>query len=98
MPARGRRNGRAGNHPPTHLSTRPAARLEMNCGCTVENNVIKMCRMHEEAAPKQLEAAEGLVEAHDRAHAEAAKDPDNKYNLPSGMVKAIWNIEDVLNG
>jgi len=47
---------------------------EMNCGCTVENNVIKMCRMHE-AAPELLEAAERLVEAHDRAHAEAPNDP-----------------------
>ncbi len=72
---------------------------EMNCGCTVENNVIKMCRMHE-AAPELLEAAERLVEAHDRAHAEAPNDPAsakerdalrevNEYLIPSCMVQAI---------
>ncbi len=70
----------------------------MNCGCTMSNGVIRMCRIHD-AAPKLLRAAERLIAAHNGARAEAYDDPDNNKYIPSsGMIYAIWNIKDVLNG
>jgi len=71
---------------------------KMNCGCSVSNDMISMCRMHD-PAPELLKAAERLLEAHSEARDEADSDSDdNEYILSSGMVHAIWNIEDVLNG
>ncbi len=87
---------------PTSNITRGNMELDrikrMNCGCSLSDGVIRMCLMHD-AAPKLLKAAEQLIAAHEEAHAEADRDPDdNEYMLSSGMVHAIWNIEDVLNG
>jgi len=80
---------------------------EMNCGCTVENNVISMCPMHE-AGPKLWKAAERMLQAHYDAHAKAAKDRNwderyeeamemgNKYMPTSGTMGALVGIEEIL--
>jgi len=79
---------------------------EMNCGCSLTDGVITMCPMHE-AGPKLWKAAEQLLQAHDDAHAVAAKDPDwereheeamegNEYTLTENMVRALFVIEEIL--
>jgi len=68
----------------------------MNCGCSVTDNVITMCPMHE-AGPKLWKlwkAAEQLVEANERAHQEVAK--GNEYTLPDDVAIAIGKIEDII--
>jgi len=63
---------------------------EMNCGCSLTDAAITMCRMHE-AGPKLWKAAERLLQTHDDTHME-----ENGFTLTKNMVRALFAIEEIL--
>jgi len=64
---------------------------EMSCGCTVDNNVISMCPMHE-AGPKLWKAAERLLQTAGEVQME-----ENGFTLTKNMVRALFAIEEILS-
>jgi len=68
---------------------------EMKCGCTVENNAITMCPMHE-AGPKLWKAVEQLLQAYNDTHNDTHME-ENEYTLPKNMLRVLFAIEEILS-